>query len=321
MILADKIIEQRKKNGWSQEELAEMLDVSRQSVSKWEGAQSIPDLDRILKMADIFGVTTDYLLKDEIEDGEAIENNVEIGSLRKLSMEEANRYLDLRAKAGPQIGAGVVLTILAAASLSVMAMLGDIFQGAEELYLSIGLTVGGILVAIGIGLLIFSGRHSSDYKFLEEEPFDTAYGVDSMVKDRKNRFSSKYYIHNVTGIVLCVLAALPLIILSLAESELLLTIGLGTSLLIVSIGVFMVVNINVQWESMKKILQEGNYSPRVKQAEKRQEKVGAIYWPIVIAIYLAWSLIFNDWSRSWIIWPVAGLVFAAIAGIMSLGKK
>ena len=67
MILADKIIENRKKNGWSQEELAEKLGVSRQSVSKWEGAQAIPDIKKILLMADLFNVSTDYLLKDDIE--------------------------------------------------------------------------------------------------------------------------------------------------------------------------------------------------------------------------------------------------------------
>ena len=50
MILADKIINERKKLGWSQEELADKLSVSRQSVSKWEGAQSVPDLQRILEM-------------------------------------------------------------------------------------------------------------------------------------------------------------------------------------------------------------------------------------------------------------------------------
>ena len=64
MILADKIAELRKKNGWSQEELAGQLGVSRQSVSKWESASSMPDLDKILKMSEIFGVSTDYLLKD-----------------------------------------------------------------------------------------------------------------------------------------------------------------------------------------------------------------------------------------------------------------
>ena len=67
MILADKIIEERKKNGWSQEELASKLGVSRQAVSKWESSGSIPDLQRILQMSELFGVTTDYLLKDEIE--------------------------------------------------------------------------------------------------------------------------------------------------------------------------------------------------------------------------------------------------------------
>ena len=68
MIFADKLIELRKKNGWSQEELAEKANVTRQSVSKWESAQSIPDLDKILMLAQIFGVTTDYLLKDEMEE-------------------------------------------------------------------------------------------------------------------------------------------------------------------------------------------------------------------------------------------------------------
>ena len=62
MNFADKLIALRRKNGWSQEELAQRLDVTRQSVSKWEGAQSVPDLDRILALSRLFGVSTDYLL-------------------------------------------------------------------------------------------------------------------------------------------------------------------------------------------------------------------------------------------------------------------
>ena len=70
MILSEKIIMLRKKYGWSQEELAERLDISRQSVSKWESGASIPDLERIVSMSQLFGVTTDYLLKDEMEETE-----------------------------------------------------------------------------------------------------------------------------------------------------------------------------------------------------------------------------------------------------------
>ena len=65
MTFSDKLIALRKKAGWSQEELAERLNVSRQSVSKWESAQSMPDIDKIVQLSSLFGVTTDYLLKDE----------------------------------------------------------------------------------------------------------------------------------------------------------------------------------------------------------------------------------------------------------------
>ena len=67
MILADKIIRLRRKNGWSQEELAEKMNVSRQAVSKWESAQTVPDLEKILMLGALFGVTTDYLLGRETE--------------------------------------------------------------------------------------------------------------------------------------------------------------------------------------------------------------------------------------------------------------
>ena len=77
MTLAEKIINLRKQKGWSQEELAEKLDVTRQSVSKWESAQSLPDIAKILQMSELFGVTTDYLLKDneEQENAEAAAQN------------------------------------------------------------------------------------------------------------------------------------------------------------------------------------------------------------------------------------------------------
>ena len=71
MILADKIINERKKNGWSQEDLAEKLSVSRQAISKWESAQATPDLSKVILLAELFGVSTDYLLKDEIEPEDA----------------------------------------------------------------------------------------------------------------------------------------------------------------------------------------------------------------------------------------------------------
>ena len=64
MNLSEKILRLRTARGMSQGDLAEQLEVSRQSVSKWETGQSTPDLDKIIKLADLFGVTTDYLVRE-----------------------------------------------------------------------------------------------------------------------------------------------------------------------------------------------------------------------------------------------------------------
>ena len=64
MTLAEKILSLRTERGMSQDDLAEKLEVSRQSVSKWETAQSTPDLDKIIRLADLFGVSVDELVRD-----------------------------------------------------------------------------------------------------------------------------------------------------------------------------------------------------------------------------------------------------------------
>ena len=113
MILAEKIMNLRKKNGWSQEELAAKLNVSRQSVSKWESAMSVPELDKILLLSQIFEVSTDYLLKDEnTEEDYAPVSQESAPALRRVSMEEARNFIRLQQYAAPRIAVGVVLCIL-----------------------------------------------------------------------------------------------------------------------------------------------------------------------------------------------------------------
>ena len=63
MNMANRIQYLRKTKGMSQEELADRMGVSRQAVSKWESEQSTPDLEKIIIMSELFGVTTDYILK------------------------------------------------------------------------------------------------------------------------------------------------------------------------------------------------------------------------------------------------------------------
>ena len=131
MILADKITEERKKNGWSQEELADKLGVSRQAVSKWESAGSTPDLQRVIQLAQLFDVSTDYLLRDEVvRQEETICPDIEIetkekGSARRVSMEEANSFLDLKQKSAPAIANAIFLCVISPSLLILFSMMTE----------------------------------------------------------------------------------------------------------------------------------------------------------------------------------------------------
>jgi transcriptional regulator with XRE-family HTH domain len=67
MVFGEKLKSVRKTKGWSQEELAEKLFVSRQSVSKWENGQNYPSIEVIIKLSDLFEVTIDELLRTDEE--------------------------------------------------------------------------------------------------------------------------------------------------------------------------------------------------------------------------------------------------------------
>ena len=190
MILADKIMNLRKKAGWSQEELAEQLNVTRQSVSKWEGARAVPDMEKVVQMSRIFGVSTDYLLKDEIEEDNP-EDNVQVISeqpLRKVTMEEASEYLECSKKSAPKIAFATFLCVISPITLLLLGGLSEtkIIKLTENSAGGIGLCVLLLLVASATGIFISCSAKVKCYDFLEKEPFETEYGVTGMVKEKKN---------------------------------------------------------------------------------------------------------------------------------------
>ena len=97
MTFSEKISALRKQKGWSQEELAEKLMVTRQAVSKWESAQSMPDLDKLVQLSEALGVSTDYLLKDEQAQSAPVPATAEqTVKPRHVTQEEARRYCSCR---------------------------------------------------------------------------------------------------------------------------------------------------------------------------------------------------------------------------------
>ena len=328
MILADKIMNLRKKNGWSQEDLAGMLGVSRQSVSKWESAQSMPDLNRILQMAELFGVSTDFLLKEEMEESGAVgpvRNEIstmpEDIEVRAVSMEEASTYLKLIGPVSDRIAAGVflciispiVLLVLGAAAEEVLVRLTDNQAGG------IGLAVLLLLIAGAVALFIINGMKTDPYDFLEKEPIETEYGVDGMVRERMGRYQDAHHLSVVLGVVLCILAVIPVtVFMSMEGSDFAGACSVGFLLLLVASGTFLLVRTGMRWEAMQKLLEEGDYTREHKEESARNAPFVTIYWLSATGLYLLLSFLTGAWHRTWIVWPVAGVMFGVLVALLRI---
>lgn len=329
MIFADKLIDLRKKNGWSQEELADRLEVSRQSVSKWESAQSVPDMNRILKLSELFGVTTDYLLKDELGPEALAAQTLPVPDtefpVRQVSMEEASDFLEHRGLAARRIALGVLLCIL---SPVLLCLLGGA-QEAGRLALSqaqavgIGLVALFLLVGGAVALFITTGLRGARFEYLEKEQIETAYGVDGMAKDRREKFRGSFNLQLTLGIILCVLSVIPvfLALILFGEGETPAeafphVVSVCLLLVLAGVGVYMIVHGSIIWGGYQILLEDGDYSRAKKAENKRNEPLNVIYWCAVTAGYLAWSFLSGSWNRTWIVWPIAGVLFGLLLAVV-----
>lgn len=319
MILADKIIRLRKKNGWSQEELADKMNVSRQAVSKWEAAQTTPNLEKILMLGNLFGVTTDYLLKDEIEDEEFTEDDSDFLH-RSVTLEDANAYMEHREWASKKIALATFLCILSPICLIIMSVLPDIptVNITENTAILLGLIVLFLFVTTAVAIYIYVDSKNRPYMYLNTDIFELAYGVSGMIREKQRKFHDIYVKINIIGTCLCILAPIILLIGAFTGDTMDTIIALSVMLVIVGIAVYMFVSVGVKWASMERLLGEGEFSKKGKEESKTIEAIKTVYWLFVTAIYLVWSFWTNDWHITWLLWPVAGLLFAALVTIMNV---
>lgn len=342
MILAEKVASLRKKEGWSQEELAEKLGISRQSVSKWESGASIPDIDKIIMLSRLFQVSTDYLLKDEME---ADENTVqEINApeepvKRSVSLEEANDFMKLTRKYAIPKALAVALFVLCPIPLLLLAGLAETgrLTITDEIAAGAGVVILLAMVAIGVTVLILCGRYTEPYDFLDKEIFTLQYGVEGITKKNKELFAGRFYITVAVGVMFCILGTVPLLIFATMEAEdHILIYGVVLLLAMIAIAVFLFVWVGSIQDSFHKLLQSGDFSPAQKVASKKLAAFSGAYWCIVTAVFLVvyagfkydQSFFFeNDMENPNIVfgmfWAVAALLYAAVRIVLNsvIAKK
>lgn len=330
MILAEKIIKLRKQNGWSQEDLASRLNVSRQSISKWESMASIPDLDKIVKLSRIFGVSTDYLLMDEMEEEpsfameEVIADGAKEKAARNVSMEEAAGFMNQVEKSSLWIAFGVAVCILSPVCLIILSGMQE--YGAvgisEDAASGIGIIVLLTMIATAVTFFISHGMKLEKYEYLEKEDLSLEYGIAGIVEKKKELFAPVYQRGVMIGVSLCILCVVPLMLAVIFGSgEITYVYCVAFLLVMIAAAVFLFVKRGMVQSSYDKLLEEGDYTREKKAFQRKNGTAITVYWCVTAAIYLGISFVTMCWDRTWIIWPVAGVLFGAVEAILAVRQK
>ena len=339
-MLSEKIINLRKSRGWSQEELAERLNVSRQSVSKWESGISNPDLDKIVAMSTLFGVSTDYLLKDaaneerepirafacddsdeEIFEEEIIEE--EPLPTREVSAAEAEEYLAAVKKAGSRIAIGVLLCILSPVALILLGGLSDMgMLMSEGTAGAVGFAVLFVLVGAAIAIFIPTGIPLSKYEYLENHILILSKRDENALREEYEARDKKDLWHITAGILTCIFGVLVLILAGcfFPQNDMILIIATCLLFVFAAIGVYIIVRTCYLRGAYQKLLQLEDYAKKNKMLVHLDAEDG-IYWPIVLALYLGSSFLTNAWGATWIIWPIAAILCTPILMLFKKRKK
>lgn len=317
MNLADKIMAERKKKGWSQEELANQLGVSRQAVSKWESAGSTPDLQRILQLSDVFGVSTDYLLKDEAE-SDADQEGRE--SIRLVTMDDVKEFLLLKEKSSTLVANATSLCILSPILLIVLSTLADENHGLSQAGAAgIGIIAILVLVSIAVYMFVSNGMYTKPMEYLEQENFRIENSVKEMIRDKRAAYMPTYSRSFSIGVVLCIVSAIPVLLAGILDGmDTMAGISVGILLAILAVGVNCMIRVSIVKGSFDTLLQEGEYSYQEKQLRKKTSAFSSVYWCLITALYLALSFWTGSWDRTWVIWPVAGVLFGAVQGLLKI---
>lgn len=278
-------------------------------------------------MSSLFNVSTDYLLKEESEDNiilddivENVENNKQI---RKVSLDEANDYMDLTKVVSKRIAIAVSILILSPVCLIQLAGLAECTSFiSENMAGGIGTAVLLMIIAIGVAIIVLNGMRLSKYDYLEKEIFTLQYGVAETVESKKNDYEDKFRTSITIGVVLCILGVVPLLIsAAFTASDLIYVTCVNLLLALVACGVYFFVHSGMINGSFNKLLQSGDYTKEKKETSNRLSVFSSAYWCIITAIYLGISFYTNSWDTTWIIWPVAGVLFAALYVILGAVVK
>ena len=296
MSLAENLQFLRARESLTQEQLAERLDVSRQSVSKWESSASFPEMDTLIKLCDMFHTDLDTLLR---------------GSVEQTLSEDTTGYDRFMTHYARKIASGVSAIIIGVAVFCLASLTGEGRVGM--------LCMAAFFLVLTAAVVVFIASGIEEEQFRKQHPVITDFYTEKQKADFRRRFV--WYISGGVGAILFGVFLLIVTFAFFPEQEPYETIAGTLFLLIVAGAVWFLVYGGMM--ASKYNIPEYNWenapTPEDKAKRRRAGTACAVIMLLATALYLFLGLSYNKWETAAAIYPVAGIL-CGIAWVL-LGPK
>ncbi len=252
-----------------------------------------------------------------------------------MSFAQAQACLTTYRRASRGIGMGVVLCILTVMPLFVLLSLFELGLLPEGLAVALGLGALFVLAAAAVVLFIFYGTRLSPYEKWKTNGAVLEQAGVAWARQQKSLLSRYAPLRVALGVVLCILSVVPLVVTAILTKgasfqDGAVLMALSVLFPLVAVGVYQFIRAGMVDGCCKMLLGELDTGPAVSPVDAKTGKkvptvvdiVAQIYWPLIVIAYLLWSFLTWDWWITWIIWPIAGILFGIFAGVMeSVAKR
>lgn len=239
-----------------------------------------------------------------------------VDSLPTVDLPRAESFLaTVRSQQG-LLSAAVPLFVLAAVPLLAIVAFLDPAPGEQApwpVFLGLGLLLA--VVALGVALMVLRAGRLEAFKDITEHRFRPTPEVRRLAESELDRQRPAATRGLVIAIVLWIMSAIPIFIAgALAEDSPLAVLGVVCTLITIAAGLFIYLRTDGAKEQLE-LLRDGGKDPAqdVYHSENPVLRmIAAVYWPVMVAIYLGWSFLTNDWQFTWVVWPIAGVLFGGL---------
>lgn len=296
----------------AKEELLQMME-DKYTQLRAEGrteneavGQVISEFGNLEELAEQLGISREVTEAND-PDAQIAMSEAEVANFIAESKRNAYRF-----------SAGIVICILSPVVLIMLKVLDDQNFIAENLASAIG--VGVLLAMIGIGVYFFvtAGVSSERYEELEHQLVNIPPQVHNQLRAAKEAYRPVMARMISIGVGLILLGLVAVTTIALLEmGDLQTGLAVVFLLVMVSVAVGMFTTAGYVSEAYDKMLNEGDYSRRNREANSVMGGVSGPYWAVVLGIYLLWSFLTMDWGTTWVVWPVAGVFYFIVSTIVN----